>query len=339
MTEIHTDTNIPKVDLQVIHYDKEHYEEIQISNLSDLDKYMKGRGVTWLDIDGTHCNNTMKYLTDKLELHSLLVEDIHHHDHRPKTDEYEKHIFVMVKMLDYDQKKNKIETEQISFILGENYLVSFQETGKTGDIFGPIRSRIKNKFGRHRKYGADYLLYSLLDIIIDHYFVILEQIGEKIELLEDEVINKPSSEKLNEIYVLKRELILLRHSVWPLREVISRLNQDNSDFVEPTTQIYIREAYDHSIQVIETLESYRDILSGLIDIYLSSLSNKMNSVMKVLTVISTIFMPLTFIAGIYGMNFKYMPELQWHNGYYMVLMGCATIAIAMLFYFKRKKWL
>lgn len=339
MTEIQTDIHIPKVDLQVIHYNKEHYEEVPITNLVELDQYMKGKGVTWLDIDGTHCNNTMKYLIDKLDLHTLLVEDIHQHDHRPKTDEYEKHVFVVVKMLDYDQKNTKIKSEQISFILGENYLVSFQETGKTGDIFGPIRARIKNKFGRHRKYGPDYLLYSLLDIIIDHYFVILEQIGEKIEWLEDEVINKPSAEKLNEIYGLKRELILLRHSVWPLREVISRVNQDNSDFVHSSTRVYLREAYDHSIQVIETLESYRDILSGLIDIYLSSLSNRMNAVMKVLTIISTIFMPLTFIAGIYGMNFKYMPELQWRYGYFMVLSGCMLIAGVMLLYFKRKKWL
>ncbi len=339
MSEVTNDIHIPKVDLHLIHYDGQNYEESAVVDLSAINAYLEKPAITWLDIDGTHCNNTMKFLTEKLGLHTLLVEDIHHHEHRPKTDEYDNHLFVMVNMLDYDRKKNKITTEQISFILGENYLVSFQETGKTGDIFGPIRARIKNRSGRHRKFGPDYLLYSLLDIIIDHYFVILEQIGERIEELEDDVINNPSAEKLNEIYVLKRELILLRHSVWPLREVLNRLNQDSSGFIKPGVQVYMREAYDHSIQVIETLESYRDILSGLIDIYLSSLSNKMNSIMKVLTVISTIFMPLTFIAGIYGMNFKNMPELLWHNGYYEVLGACLLIAVVMLIFFKTKRWL
>ncbi len=339
MSEAETNTNIPKVDLHLIHYDQKHFEETTITEFSDIDAYLSKSAITWLDIDGTHCKATMDFLTQKLGLHSLLVEDIYHQEHRPKTEEYDNHIFVMVNMLDYDRKTNKIVTEQVSFILGKNYLVSFQETGKIGDVFGPVRMRIKNNKGRHRKYGPDYLLYSLLDVIIDHYFVILEQIGERIEELEDGVINKPSSEKLNEIYVLKRELILLRHSVWPLREVLTRLNKESTSFVKTPVLPYLREAYEHSIQVIETLESYRDILSGLIDIYLSSLSNKMNSVMKVLTVISTIFMPLTFIVGLYGMNFKHMPELLWENGYYMVLAGCGIIAGIMLFYFKRKHWL
>lgn len=332
-------TNKPKVDLHLIHYDKDNYEEAAIVQLPEIEAFLAKPGITWLDIDGTHCNNTMRYLTEKLGFHTLLIEDIHHHNHRPKTDEYENHIFVMANMLDYDEENNKITTEQVSFILGENYLVSIQETGKSGDIFEPVRVRIKNRNGRHRKYGADYMLYSLLDIMIDHYFVILEQLGERIEDLEDGVINQPSTEKLNAIYVMKRELILLRHSVWPLREVLNRLTQDSSGFISPDVRVYMREAYDHTIQVIETLESYRDILSGLIDIYLSSLSNKMNSIMKVLTVISTIFMPLTFIAGIYGMNFKHMPELQWHDGYYMVLGSCVFIALVMLIFFKTKKWL
>jgi magnesium transporter len=330
---------IPKADLHLIHYDQDHYEESPVKSLPEINNFLEKPAVTWIDIDGTHCNNTIKFLTEKLELHSILVEDIHHHDHRPKAEEYDKHTFIIAKMLDFDEATNKIKTEQISFILGKNYLVSFQETGMTGDIFEPIRMRIKNQQGRHRKFGPDYLLYSLLDIIIDHYFVILEKIGERIELLEDDIINHPSAKKLNEIYILKRELILLRHSVWPLREVLNKLNKDNSVFIAPQVQVYIREAYDHSIQVIETLESYRDILAGLIDIYLSSLSNKMNSIMKVLTVISTIFMPLTFIVGAYGMNFKIIPLYESANGFYLILAICVVIAGIMLVFFKRKKWL
>ncbi len=339
MSESLLNEMIPKTTLHLIHYDQQVYEEAGITNLSEINAYLEKPAVTWLDIDGTQCNNTIKFLTDKLGLHGLLVEDIHHHDHRPKIDEYDNHVFVMVKMLDFDDLTQQIKSEQVSFILGKNYLISIQETGKKGDIFEPIRARIKSSQSKHRKFGADYLLYSLLDIIIDHYFVILEKIGEKIEALEDDVLYRPTAKTLNEIYVLKRELIQLRHSVWPLREVLNKLDKDDSDFVKPSIHLYIRESYDHSIQVIETLESYRDILSGLIDIYLSSLSNKMNSIMKVLTVISTIFMPLTFIVGVYGMNFKNMPELLLPNGYYAVLSICALIAGAMIVYFKRKEWL
>ena len=333
------DLNTPKAQLHLIHYDQNVYEESAIVSLPEINKFLDKTAVSWIDIDGTHCDNTMKFLAEKLSLHALLIEDIHHHDHRPKMDEYDNYIFIMVKMLDFDDLTNKISTEQISFILGANYLISFQETGKTGDVFGPIRARIKNSMGRHRSYGADYLVYSLLDIIIDHYFVILEKIGERIEFLEDDIINHPSAEKLNQIYKLKRELIHLRHSVWPLREVLNKLINDDSGFVSAPVQLYLREAYDHSIQVIETLESYRDILSGLIDIYLSSLSNKMNSIMKVLTVISTIFMPLTFIVGAYGMNFQVIPMSKWPNGYYIILTICLGIAGVMLVYFRKKKWL
>ncbi len=331
-------TDTPKATMHLIHYDQDSYEESTIMSLSEINNFLDKPAVTWIDIDGTHCNNTINFFSNKLKLHPLLIEDIHHHEHRPKMDEYESHIFVVVKMLDFDDETSKIKSEQVSFILGENYLISFQETGKTGDIFSPIRARIKN-MGRHRTFGADYLLYSLLDIIIDNYFVILEKIGEKIEVLEDEVISKPSSEILNEIYKLKRELIHLRHSVWPLRDVINKLDRGDFGFITPPVQIYLKEAYDHSIQVIETLELYRDILSGLIDIYLSSLSNKMNAVMKMLTIISTIFMPLTFIVGAYGMNFQYIPLSKWNHGYYFILGVCVLIGGVMLVYFRRKKWL
>jgi magnesium transporter len=329
----------PRTKLHLIHYDQQKYEEASITDLTTLDEYLDKPAVTWVDVEGTHCDNTIRFLSEKLHWHSLLVEDIVHEEHRPKMDEYDEHLYIVVKMLEYDDKKGRIRAEQISFILGKNYLISFQETGKPGDLFGAVRSRVKNNQGRHRKLGPDYLLYTLLDLIIDHYFTILEKIGERIETLEDEVIHNPTNQKLNEIYLLKRELIQLRHSVWPLREVVNRLEKESSGFVRRSMHVYLREAYEHTIQVIETLETYRDILSGLIDIHLSSMSNKMNAVMKVLTVISTIFMPLSFIVGVYGMNFQYMPELQWKGGYFAVLGLCATLVVLMLLYFRKKKWM
>ncbi len=332
--------NIPIVPVLLIDYDNDHYEEKKITDIDDMFPYLESSSVTWVDVDGTHCSYTNSFLAKKLGLHPLLIEDINLPDQRPKIDEYENHLYVLVKMLDYDDEEKKITIEQVSFVLGENYLISFQETGKTGDVFGSVRERIKNSRGKHRKYGADYLLYSLLDVIIDHYFVILEKIGEDIEELEDEVINKPDNKKLTEIYNLKRELINVRKSVWPLREVLSRLDKESeNNLVKEPTHIYIRDLYQHSIQVIDSVESFRDILSSLVDIYLSSISNRMNSVMKVLTIISTIFMPLTFIVGLYGMNFKYMPELEWKYGYYLVWAICLFSVTVMLIFFRKKKWL
>jgi magnesium transporter len=233
---------------------------------------------------------------------------------------------------------NSTEVEQVSLILGPNFVISFQE-GKKGDVFNPVRERIRGGKGLIRKMGADYLAYSLLDTIVDNYFLILEKLGERVELLEEELMVHPTTKTLQEIQKFKSEMIFVRRAVWPLREVIMGLSRKESPLIKETTEIYLRDVYDHTVQVMDTIEVYREMLSGMLDIYLSSVSNKLNAVMKVLTIIATIFMPLTFIAGIYGMNFKYMPELEWRWGYPAVWLIVVIIGISMSVYFRKKKWL
>ncbi len=240
-------------------------------------------------------------------------------------------------MLYYNEAKNELEIEQVSLIIGANFIVSFQE--KKGDVFETIRVRIRNGKGKVRKEGADYLAYALVDAIVDSYFIILEKMGGKIEDIEEKLVADPTTETLQTIHNLKRDMMFLRRSVWPLREVISGLERTGSPLIKETTDIYLRDVYDHTIQVIDTIETFRDMTSGMLDIYLSSVSNRMNEVMKVLTIIATIFIPLTFIAGIYGMNFKYMPELEWHWGYFAALLIMVIIGVVMLINFRKKKWL
>jgi len=244
---------------------------------------------------------------------------------------------MVLKMLTFNNESNSIQSEQVSLVLGQNFVISFQEAA--GDVFEQIRDRIRNAKGRIRKMSADYLAYALIDAIVDNYFLILEKMGEQIESMEEELIAKPSDKTVRMIHSLKRELIFLRKSVWPLRELISNLEKTESSLITNSTEPYLRDVYDHTIQVIDTVEGFRDMVSGMLDIYLSSISNRMNAVMKVLTIIATIFIPLTFIAGIYGMNFKYMPELGWKWAYPAVWLIMAIVAIVMLIYFKRKKWL
>jgi len=229
--------------------------------------------------------------------------------------------------------------EQVSLILGPNFVISFQEEGKEGDLFEVVRERLRSSKGKLRKMGADYLLYALLDAIVDGYFVILERLGERIEVLEEELLANPSQLTLQNIHTMKREMIFLRKSVWPLREVISGLQRGESPLITETTGPYLRDVYDHTIQVIDAVESFRDMLAGMLDIYLSSISNRLNEVMKLLTIIATIFIPLTFIVGVYGMNFKLMPELEWRWGYPAVWLVMVVVAGLMLAFFRRKRWL
>jgi magnesium transporter len=240
-------------------------------------------------------------------------------------------------MLAYDEKEGHIRAEQVSFVLGPNFLISFQE--RVGDVFSGVRERIRKGKGRIRKAGADYLAYALLDAVVDQYFIILETFGEKMESTEEELLGEYTEQTLEAIHTMKREMIFFRKQVWPLREVLGGLVRGETSLISQTTGMYLRDVYDHTIQVIDTIESFRDVLSGMLDIYLSTLSNKMNEVMKVLTIMATIFIPLTFIAGVYGMNFKYMPELEWHWGYFVALSVMVGVAVLMVFYFKRKTWL
>jgi magnesium transporter len=323
--------------ITVMDYDEHNFQKKQVSNIEDCFPFKNTSTVTWINVDGLHDISIIEKAGKHFDIHPLILEDIVNTGQRPKFEDVEKHLFVVLKMLYFDDNSQTVQSEQVSIVLASNYVISFQE--KIGDVFEQIRDRIRNTKGRIRKMGPDYLMYALLDSIVDSYFSILEKLGEKIEGSEETLVHDPSDEILHQIHALKRELIGLRRSVWPLRELVGGIERSESALIKESTGMYLRDVYDHTIQVIDTVESYRDMVSGMLDIYLSSISNRMNAVMKVLTIIATIFIPLTFIAGIYGMNFKYMPELEWKLGYAAVLIIMLIVVAIMLIYFKKKKWL
>jgi magnesium transporter len=332
-----------KVKITIIDYDEKHFEEKEVEKVEECFPFKEKPTVTWINVDGVHQVDIIEKVGKHFGLHPLVLEDIVNTGQRPKMEDFEDYIFIVLKMLYHSEKDDEIKAEQISLILGKNFVLSFQET--EGDVFNFVRERIKNSKGRIRKVGADYLIYALLDAIVDNYFIILEKIGEKVEVMEEELVSNPIPETLQAIHNMKREMIFLRKSVWPLREVISGLQRGESKLMHKSTNIYLRDMYDHTIQVIDTVETFRDMISGMLDIYMSSVSNKMNEVMKVLTIFAAIFIPLTFVAGVYGMNFNpeaspfNMPELGWQWGYPMVWIIMIAVATTMLIYFKRKKWL
>jgi magnesium transporter len=289
-------------------------------------------------VDGVHNPAMLEKIGECFGLHRLVTEDLMSVVQRPKVEDYGDYLFVVLKMLTFDEKDNRIVPEQVSLIVGDNFLLSFQE-GIKGDVFPLIRDRLRSGRGKIRKLGVDYLAYSLLDAVVDGYFVILEKLGERIDLLEEELIARPGRPIIEQLYQLKRELLFLHKAVWPLREVVSSLVRRESPLIRETTAPYMRDVYDHVVQAIDSVEIYRDMLSTMLDLYLSSVSIRMNEIMKVLTIIATIFMPLTFLAGVYGMNFKHMPELEWKYGYLLAWIIMAGIGIIMGFYFKRKKWM
>ncbi|HHT9120054.1 MAG TPA: magnesium/cobalt transporter CorA, partial [Candidatus Hypogeohydataceae bacterium YC41] len=326
-----------EVKIRIIDYDETQFLEKEVKTVEECLPFKDTPTVTWIDIIGIHRLDIIEKVGSYFGLHPLTAEDILNTDQRPKMEDFGNYLYVVLKILFYNDKKNEIVSEQISVIVGQNFVISFQEIET--NIFNPLIERIRTEKGHIRRLGADYLAYSLLDSIIDNYFVILEKLGENIELLEVELVTHPTHETLHTLHNLKREMIFLRKSVWPLREVINGMQRGESSLIKDSTRIYLRDVYDHTIQVIDSIETSRDMLSGMLDIYLSSISNRLNAVMKVLTVIATIFMPLTFLVGVYGMNFKYMPELEWKWGYFAVLGVIAIIAISMLICFRKKKWL
>lgn len=321
--------------INLILYDQIEYSEIQISHLEKAFKLREKGKFYWLDIDGIHDPDIVAAVGEFFNLHPLLQEDILNTEQRPKFDEYDNCLFLVVKSLSYVE--TKMVTEQISIILGEDFLITFQE--RASDLFEPIRKRLQNSQGRMRKMGIDYLAYALMDTIVDGYFSVLETLDEKIETTEDEITLNTTPTTLQNLHLLKREVLYLRKLAWPLRDALAALERNESVFIKEPIQIYLKDVHDHIIRVIDTVEAFHEILSDMLDIYLSSISNKMNEVMKVLTVISTIFIPLTFIVGVYGMNFKYMPELGWRGGYFGVLVIMLIIGLVMVLYFKKKKWL
>lgn len=323
--------------ISVIDYNESSFQEKLLARPEECFPFKATPTVTWINLDGLHDVDIIEKIGVHYDLHPLILEDILHVGQRPKFEDLESYIFVVLMMFRFDDQSQRILSEQVSLALGPNFVLSFQES--IGDVFELIRDRIRNAKGKIRKMGPDYLMYALLDAIVDGYFGILEKIGDKIESMEDELVGDPSQRTLRQIHNLKREMVFLRRSVWPLRELVSGLQHSESPLIKETTGLYLKDVYDHTIQVIDTVESFRDMISGMLDIYLSSISNRMNTVMKVLTIIATIFIPLTFVAGIYGMNFEYMPELKWRWGYAGVLLVMLAISGAMIVYFKRKKWL
>ena len=326
-----------KTRVTVIDYDPERVEEREVDDISEVFQFRDSASVTWINIDGLHDVKLLEDLGNHFGIHPLVLEDVLSTGQRPKLEESEDYLFVIINMLDYVDHEEEISTEQVSLIVGKNYVISFQE--REGDIFGPVRERLRSRKGRITRQGSDYLAYALIDTIVDNYFRILEKVGDRLENMEDLVIEKAVPETLQDIRAIKREMIFLRRSAWPLREVISTLERTEMGIIRKSTRIYLRDVYDHIIQVVDTIETMRDMVSGLQDIYMSSVSNSMNEVMKVLTIIATIFIPLTFIAGIYGMNFEHMPELKYQWAYPGVWLVMVVVAVVMVVFFRRKRWM
>jgi len=323
--------------IHLIDYDAKRFQERELESIEESFAYKESDTVSWINIDGRDVE-VIRKVDEHYGIHPLVLEDIMNLGQRPKIEDYGDYLFLVLKMIYLDESKNDIYSEQVGLVLGKNFVISFQEK-PGGDVFEPIRSRIREAKGRVRQMEADYLVYCLLDAIVDNYFVILERIGEKIDSLEKGILDRLSDDIPHRIHRLKTKIIYLRKQIWPLREVLARFQRNEFPLIRKTTEIYLRDVYDHTIQVNDTLEAFRDTLSGLHDIYLSSISNRMNEIMKVLTMFAAIFIPLTFIVGIYGMNFENMPELKWRYGYFTLLGAMALLAIGMVGYFKGRKWL
>jgi magnesium transporter len=326
-----------KTRITILDYDAAGFVEKEVGTVEECFPFKETPSVTWINVDGVHDASVIEKLGGQFGIHPLVLEDIMTTTQRPKIEDLGGAVFVVLRMIEDGSQGLGLMTDQLSLILGPNYVLSFQET--PGDCLDPVRERIRGGKGRIRKLGPDYLAYALIDAVVDNYFFVLEKLGEKIDGLEEVLVSDPRRELLHEIHGLKREMIGLRKSVWPLREVISGLDRMETPLIKKTTGVFLRDVYDHTIQVIDTVESFRDMLTSMVETYLSSVSNRMNEVMKVLTVISTIFIPITFLVGVYGMNFLHMPELKWRLGYAFVWVLIVATVVTMLNFFRRKKWL
>jgi magnesium transporter len=325
--------------IRVVDYDESGVHEYEVEDIQRQCIALKEKPtVTWISVAGLHDTEKLKALGDCFGLHPLVLEDILNTDQRPKMEDYGDYLFIVFKMLHCKAESSVVLQEQISLVLGPTFVISFLEG--EGDVFEPVKERIRSGKGLMRKLGSDYLVYSLLDVTVDNYFSVLEKLGENIEILADRVLKNPEPRTLGEIQTSKREMLFVHRWVWPLREAISALSKrdQDSNLVKESTAIYLRDVYDHTLQIMDAVDLYREMLSETLDLYVSTVSNKLNQVMTVLTIIATIFIPLTFLAGVYGMNFKYMPELEWRWGYPLVWLVMVAVSVFMLAAFKRKKW-
>lgn len=324
--------------ISVIDYSKENIEEQQIHSVDEILKYKDSDTVTWVIIEGLANVDIIESIGTLFDIHQLVLEDILNTHQRPKFEEYDDHLYIVLKCLQSENENFTVSYEQISLLVLENFVFLFKE--KTDDLFRPVQQRIRTSKGRFRSLGADYLMYAILDAIVDQNFILIDSLDNAITSLEESLlVSEPTQDMLNTIQRLKREIIGIRRHVSPVRELMAGMLRSESGFIHEKTHIYLKDVSDHVIRVIESIEAYREILSGLLEIYISKVSNKMNEVMKVLTVFASIFIPLTFLAGIYGMNFEYMPELKWKWAYPALWVAFISIPAILLVYFRKKKWL
>lgn len=323
--------------LEIIDYSITSYKRIDTEDIDVAFNFKGTNHVTWINVNGLNNTKAIERLGNQYKLHPLIQEDIVSVNQRPKIDEYQDYLFIVFKMLHYNDN-GEFVNEHVSLVIGDDYVLTFQEAD--GDVFDGLRSRLENAKGRVRNAGADYLMFGILDAVIDNYFNVIEVMSDKIEMIEDQLFeNQIEDDITKDIQELKKEILKIRRAVFPLREVINRLEKTETHLIEERTNNYIRDLYDHIIQVSESVDIYREMIWGLMDMYMTTISNKMNEVMKVLTIMASIFIPLTFMAGIYGMNFEYIPELQFKYGYFIFWGVMIAVFVGMLLYFKRKKWL
>jgi magnesium transporter len=331
------------VAVRLLDYTDAEYEERELGSATECNPFLERHSTTWIQVQGGVQPATLHELGHLLGLHPLALEDVLNEGQRAKLEEYDEQIFVVMHLPVMD-RNGSLRIEQVSLFAGQGFLLSF--CGTLEDPFEPVRERLRNHVGRIRKRNSDYLLYALLDVVVDHAFPLLESYGERIEVLEDELLERPGPETLAEIHRLRRQLLLVRRMLWPQREVLSRLFREECSCIEQDTRLYLRDCYDHTVQILDLLESYRDMAASMVEVYLSSVSNRLNESMRLLTIIATLFIPLTFITGIYGMNFGNntgswwaMPELRWDYGYPAVWLLMIAIAGVMLYLFKRNRWM
>jgi len=331
------DKKVERSRITVIDYDDARFLEKEAASVEECFPFKETSTVTWINVDGVQDAAVIEKLGARFDIHPLVLEDIMTTTQRPKVEDLGNAVFVVLRMIECGPDGLDMRADQLSLILGPNYVLSFQET--PGDCLGPVRERIRGGKGRIRKLGPDYLAYAIVDAVVDNYFFVLEKLGEKIDALEETLVDEPRRGLLHEIHALKREMIGLRKSVWPLREVVSGLERMETPLIKKSTGVFLRDVYDHAIQVIDTVESFREILTSMVETYLSSVSNRMNEIMKVLTIISTIFIPITFLVGLYGMNFVHMPEIRWRWGYAFAWALILASVGAMFAFFRRRRWL
>lgn len=320
--------------IYAFNYDEQRVEEKSLKDAEDCLAYKDRIGVTWINVDGLHQPDVLEKVGKVFGLHPLMLEDIANTEQRPKLEDYGDYLYVVIRML--DRPDDSLLSEQLSLVIGKNVLITFQERHATA--FDPIRGRLRNGKGRARALGADFLAYQLIDAVIDNYFIVLEHLNDEVEALEEQVITNPSPEGLHKLHRLKKDMSFLRRSTWPLREVIAAMQRGDSPLIGESMRIYLRDIYDHVVAVADAIDSMRDLLNGMLEIHMSNMNIRLNEVMKVLTIVTTLFIPATFIAGVYGMNFKHMPELDWPWAYPAVLVSMVVLAGAMYVYFKHKKW-